>query len=198
MSPEQKVVIITGASQGIGAGLVRAYRDRNYRVIANSRSVKATADVGILAVPGDISLPETADRIVNEGMARFGRIDPLVNNAGVFISKPFINFTADDYALHIGINVFGFLYITQRVAAEMLKQQSGHIVSITTSLAGQPIAGVPAALGSLTKGGLNAVTQSWRSSSPGPVFASMRSHRALSRPPCTRSNPMQIFPICTR
>src|SRR6185295_9361762 len=98
MSIEQKVVIITGASQGIGAGLVRAYRDRNYRVIASSRSVKASSDADILAVPGDISKPETAERIVREGLERFGRIDSLVNNAGVFLSKPFIEFTQDDYA----------------------------------------------------------------------------------------------------
>lgn len=160
MSAEQKVVIITGASQGIGAGLVRAYRDRNYRVIANSRSIQASSDAGILVVPGDISLPETADRIVGEGMAQFGRIDSLVNNAGVFISKPFIDFTAAECAMHIGVNLSGFLHITQRVAAVMLKQKSGHIVSITTTLADQPIAGVPAALASLTKGGLNAVTKS--------------------------------------
>lgn len=160
MSAEQKVAIITGASQGIGAGLVRAYRDRNYRVIANSRSIKATADADILAVPGDISLPETAERIVSEGMARFGCIDSLVNNAGVFLSKPFIDFTAEDYALNIGVNVSGFFHITRRAAAEMLEHDSGHIVSITTSLVNQPIAGMPAALAALTKGGLNAVTQS--------------------------------------
>ena len=160
MSTEQKVVIITGASQGIGASLVCAYRDRNYRVVASSRSIKPSAEADILAVPGDISSPETAERIVREGLARFGRIDSLVNNAGVFLAKPFIAFTQDDYDHNISVNVGGFFHITQRAAAEMLKQGSGHIVNITASLVDQPIAGVPAALAALTKGGLNAVTRS--------------------------------------
>ncbi|WP_331375799.1 SDR family NAD(P)-dependent oxidoreductase [Sinorhizobium chiapasense] len=160
MSTEQKVVIITGASQGIGAGLVRAYRDRNYRVIATSRSIKPSADPSIHAVAGDISKSETAERIVREGIERFGRIDSLVNNAGVFLAKPFVEMTEEDYDNNLGVNVAGFFHITQRAAAEMLKQGSGHIVSITTSLVDQPIAGVPSALASLTKGGLNAVTRS--------------------------------------
>lgn len=159
MSAEQKVVIITGASQGIGAALVRGYRDRNYRIIASSRSIKPSADPDILAVPGDIGNPETAERIVREGRERFGRIDSLVNNAGVFLSKPFVEFTQEDYEHNLSVNVAGFFHITQRAAAEMLKQGSGHIVSITTSLVNQPMAGLPAALASLTKGGLNAVTQ---------------------------------------
>lgn len=148
MNTEQKVVIITGASQGIGAALVRAYRDRNFRVIASSRSIAATADPDILAVPGDISRPETAERIVREGMERFGRIDSLVNNAGVFLAKPFIEMTQEDYDHNLGVNVAGFFHITQRAAAEMLKQGSGHIVSITTSLVNQPIVGLPSALAS--------------------------------------------------
>ncbi|OCO98413.1 MULTISPECIES: SDR family oxidoreductase [unclassified Ensifer] len=159
MSNEQKVAVITGASQGIGAALVRAYRDRNYRVIATSRSIQESADAGILAVPGDIANPETAEKVVRQGLERFGRIDTLVNNAGVFTAKPFTQFTQQDYDLNLGVNVAGFFHITQRAAAEMLKQGSGHIVSITTSLVNQPIAGVPAALASLTKGGLNSVTQ---------------------------------------
>ncbi|MBP1886089.1 SDR family NAD(P)-dependent oxidoreductase [Sinorhizobium mexicanum] len=160
MSTEQKVVIITGASQGIGAGLVRAYRDRNYRVVATSRSIKPSADPDILAVAGDISKPETAERIVREALDRFGRIDSLVNNAGVFLAKPFVEMTQEDYDNNLDVNVAGFFHITQRAAQEMLKQGSGHIVSITTSLVDQPIAGVPSALASLTKGGLNAVTRS--------------------------------------
>lgn len=160
MSTEQKVVIITGASQGIGAELVRAYRDRNYRVVATSRSIKPSADPDIHTVPGDISKPATAERIVLEGLERFGRIDSLVNNAGVFLAKPFIEMTQDDYDHNLGVNVAGFFHITQRAAAEMLKQGSGHIVSITTSLVDQPMVGLPSALASLTKGGLNAVTRS--------------------------------------
>jgi len=159
MSNEQKVAIITGASQGIGAALVQAYRDRNYRVIATSRSIRESADAGILAVAGDIGNPETAERVVRQGLERFGRIDTLVNNAGVFTAKPFTDFTQEDYDLNMSVNVAGFFHITQRAAREMLKQGSGHIVSITTSLVNQPIAGVPAALASITKGGLNSVTQ---------------------------------------
>ena len=159
MSIEQKVVIITGASQGIGAGLVRGYRDRNYRVIASSRSIQASGDTDVLAVPGDISKPETAERIIREGLERFGRIDSLVNNAGVFVSKPFTEFTQDDYAQNMGVNLAGFFYMTQRAAAEMLKQASGHIVNITTTLADHADGGVPAALAAMTKGGLNSVTK---------------------------------------
>lgn len=160
MSTERKVVIITGASQGIGADLVRAYRDRNFRVIATSRSIKPSTDPDVHAVPGDISQPATAERIVREGIERFGRIDSLVNNAGVFLAKPFIEMTQEDYDHNLGVNVAGFFHITQRAAAWMLKQGSGHIVSITTSLADQPMVGMPSALASLTKGGLNAVTRS--------------------------------------
>lgn len=159
MSNEQKVAIITGASQGIGAALVQAYRDRNYRVVATSRSIQQSADAGILAVAGDIGNPETAERVVRQGIERFGRIDTLVNNAGVFTAKPFTDFNQEDYDLNMSVNVAGFFHITQRAAREMLKQGSGHIVSITTSLVNQPIAGVPAALASITKGGLNSVTQ---------------------------------------
>ena len=114
----------------------------------------------MLAVAGDIAEPETAERIVGAALERFGRIDSLVNNAGVFLSKPFIEFTQDDYAHNMAVNVAGFFHITQRAAAEMLKQGSGHIVSITTTIVDQPMAGVPAALASMTKGALNAVTRS--------------------------------------
>src|SRR5689334_23010595 len=114
MSNEQKVVIVTGASQGIGESLVRAYRDRNYRVVATSRSIKPSADADVLAVPGDIGTPETAERVVRAALERFGRIDTLVNNAGVFVSKPFVEFTLDDYAHNMSVNVAGFFHITQR------------------------------------------------------------------------------------
>ncbi len=159
MSSKHKVVIITGASQGIGAALVKAYRDRNFHVVATSRSIKPSADPDILAIAGDIGDPRTADRVLHGALERFGRIDSLINNAGVFTAKPFIDFTKDDYELNMSVNVAGFFHITQRVAREMLKQGSGHIVSVTTSIVNQPIAGVPAALASLTKGGLASVTQ---------------------------------------
>src|SRR5205807_2166038 len=160
MSNERKVAIITGASQGLGAELVRAYRNRNYRVVANSRSIAPSRDSDVLAVAGDIADPVTAERVIREAMTVFGRIDTLVNNAGVFVSKPFVEFTQADYDHNLAVNVAGFFHITQRAAAEMLKQGSGHIVSITATLVDQPIAGVPAALAALTKGALNAVTRS--------------------------------------
>jgi NAD(P)-dependent dehydrogenase (short-subunit alcohol dehydrogenase family) len=160
MSNSNKVAIVTGASQGIGAGLVQAFRDRGYRVIANSRSIKPSNDPDILTVPGDIADRAVAERIVREGLAKFGRIDTLVNNAGIFTAKPFTAFTAEDYAANIAVNVTGFFNITQVAVAEMEKQGSGHVVSITTSLVDHPVDGVPSVLASLTKGGLNAATKS--------------------------------------
>lgn len=159
MSNERKVAIITGASQGIGAELVRAYRDRNYRVVATARSIQPSADPDILAIAGDIADPMTARKVVDAAMERFGRIDTLVNNAGIFVAKPFVDYTQEDFERVMSVNVHGFFHITQRAAAAMLAQGSGHIVSITTSLVDQPIAGVPAAMASLTKGGLNSVTK---------------------------------------
>ena len=160
MGAEQKVVVITGASQGIGADLVKAYRDCNYRVVANSRSIKPSSDPDILVVPGDITDPATAQRIVSQGLARFGRIDTLVNNAGIFIAKRFVDYSEQDYASVVAINLGSFFRLTQRVAAEMLKQGSGHIVQITTSLVDHANSSVPSVLASLTKGGLNAATKS--------------------------------------
>ena len=160
MGIEQKVAVITGASQGIGAALVKAYRDRNYRVVATARSIKPSNDDEVLAVAGDITDRKTAERAISEGKARFGRIDTLVNNAGIFIAKPFTQYTEADYSAILGVNVAGFLHITQLAVAEMEKQGTGHIVQITTSLVDHAIAGVPSVLASLTKGGLNAATKS--------------------------------------
>jgi NAD(P)-dependent dehydrogenase (short-subunit alcohol dehydrogenase family) len=160
MGIEQKVAVITGASQGIGAALVTAYRDRNYRVVATARSMEPSRDDEILAVSGDIADRRTAERVISEGMARFGRIDTLVNNAGIFIAKPFTQYTAADYAAIVAVNLTGFFHITQLAIAEMEKQGSGHILQITTSMVDQAIAGVPAVLAVLTKGGLNAATKS--------------------------------------
>ena len=159
MSNEQKVAIITGGSQGIGGALVKAYRDRNFRVVATSRSIKQGSDQDILAIAGDVGDPATAQRIVSEAMARFGRIDTLVNNAGIFIAKPFTDYTAEDFTSKISTNLAGFFHVTQAVAAQMLKQGSGHIVSITTSLTDHAIAGVPTVLANLTKGGINSATK---------------------------------------
>jgi NAD(P)-dependent dehydrogenase (short-subunit alcohol dehydrogenase family) len=160
MGAEQKVAIITGASQGIGEALVRAYRDRNFRVVANARSIKPSSDPDILVVAGDIADPKTAHRIASQALERFGRIDTLVNNAGIFIAKPFTDYTDEDYANMLSINLNGFFHITRRAAKEMLKQGSGHIVQITTSLVDHANSSVPSVLASLTKGGLNAATKS--------------------------------------
>ncbi|GGA01134.1 SDR family NAD(P)-dependent oxidoreductase [Dyella caseinilytica] len=160
MNTQRKVAIVTGASQGIGAGLVKAFRDRDYRVIANSRSIKPFSDPDVLAIPGDITDRSVAERIVREAMSHFGRIDTLVNNAGVFVAKPFTDYTAEDYANTLAINLNGFFHITQLATTEMVKQGSGHIVNITTTLADYAIEGVPSVLASLTKGGLNAATKS--------------------------------------
>ncbi|CAG2144329.1 3-oxoacyl-[acyl-carrier-protein] reductase FabG [compost metagenome] len=156
----QKVVIVTGASQGIGAELVKAYRERGYRVVATARNIKPTDDPDIAIVPGDIGDPDTARRVVAKALEAFGRIDSLVNNAGIFVAKPFTQYTAQDYAAVTNVNLSGFFHITQLAIAEMEKQRSGHVVSITTSLVDHAIAGVPSVLASLTKGGINAATKS--------------------------------------
>jgi len=160
MSIEQKVAVITGASGGIGAALVKGYRDRNYRVVATSLSIKPSNDDEVLAVPGDIADRKTAERAISEGVARFGRIDTLVNNAGIFIAKPFTQYTDADYAAMVAVNLTGFFHITQLAVAEMEKQGSGHVVQITTSLVDHAMAAVPSVLASLTKGGLAAATKS--------------------------------------
>ena len=160
MGTEQKVAVITGASQGIGAALVKAYRNRNYRVVATARSIRRSNDDDVLTVPGDIVDRKTAERAISEGVSRFGRIDTLVNNAGIFIAKPFTQYTEADYAAIVGVNITGFFHITQLAIAEMEKQSSGHVVQITTSLVDHAIAGVPSVLASLTKGSLNGATKS--------------------------------------
>ena len=160
MSTAQKVVVVTGASQGMGAELVKAFRERGYSVVATARTIKPSDDPQILTVVGDIADPAVARRVISEGVARFGRIDTLINNAGVFIAKPFTTYTAEDYATITGVNLAGFFNITQLAIAEMEKNSSGHVVTITTSLVDHAISGVPSVLASLTKGGLNSATKS--------------------------------------
>ena len=155
-----KVIIVTGASQGIGAETVKAFLARGHRVVATARSIKPSDDPNLVTVAGDIADPHTAQRVVAAAIERFGRIDTLVNNAGVFIAKPFTQYTAEDYAAVNNVNLNGFFYITQRAITEMQKSGSGHIVSITTSLVDHANSNVPSALASLTKGGLNAATKS--------------------------------------
>src|ERR1700742_3994813 len=156
MSTSQKVVVVTGASQGIGAEVVKAFRNLDYRIVATSRSIKLSDDENILSVAGDIGDPTTAQRVISEGVARFGRIDTLVNNAGIYIGKPFTEHTTEDYAAMMNVNMAGFHHITQRAIAEMEKRSSGHVVSITASIGPTAVTGIYSVLAALTKGGLNA------------------------------------------
>jgi len=156
----QKVAVITGASQGIGAGLVDAFRHSGYAVVATSRSIRTSEGSDFLTVQGDIAQVETAQHVVEAALDRFGRIDSLINNAGVFIGKPFTDYTPDDYAAITSVNLAGFFHVTQRAVRQMVTQGAGHIVNITTSLVDQPDSERPAALASLTKGGLAAAARS--------------------------------------
>ncbi|MBV8466111.1 MAG: SDR family oxidoreductase [Burkholderiales bacterium] len=160
MSNESKVAVITGASQGIGAALVKAYRAAGYRVVANSRSIGPSNDPNIINIAGDIAKPGTADLIMREGVNHFGRIDTLVNNAGIFTAKPFTQFSLEDWESNLATNLAGFFHISQRAIERMEKAGGGHVVQITTSIVDQPINGVPSVLASVTKGGLNAATKS--------------------------------------
>jgi len=155
-----RVAVITGGSQGIGAGLVDGYRQRGWAVVANARTMKPAADPGIVTVAGDISEPATARRVVDAAVERFGHIDTLVNNAGVYLSKPFTDYTAADYALVTGVNLAGFLWLTQLAITEMLRHGRGHVVNVSAAIAERADSGTPAALTALTKGGLAAVTRS--------------------------------------
>jgi NAD(P)-dependent dehydrogenase (short-subunit alcohol dehydrogenase family) len=156
----EKVALITGASQGLGAGMVDAYRKLGYAVVATSRTITPSGDPGILTVQGDISDPATAERVIAVGVAEFGRIDTLVNNAGVFVAKPFTDYTQDDYDAVTAVNLGGFFRITQLAIEQMLTQGGGHIVNVTTSLVDNADSRVPSALASLTKGGLQSATKS--------------------------------------
>jgi NAD(P)-dependent dehydrogenase (short-subunit alcohol dehydrogenase family) len=156
----QKVVIVTGGSQGIGAGVVNAYRRQRWAVVANSVNIAPSEDPDVLTVKGDISEQATADQIISQTLDRFGRVDTLVNNAGVFVSKPFIDYTAEDYALVTGVNLAGFFWLTQRAIGQMLKQRGGHVVNISASIADHADSAEPTALAALTKGGLAAITRS--------------------------------------
>jgi NAD(P)-dependent dehydrogenase (short-subunit alcohol dehydrogenase family) len=160
MSTSRKVVVVTGASRGIGAAIVQAFRELDYAVVATSRSTKPSDDANVLTVAGDIGDPATARRVISEGVARFGRIDTLVNNAGIYIGKPFTEHTAEDYAAVMNVNMAGFYHITQLAIAEMEKHSSGHVVSVTASIDQVAISGVHSVLAALTKGGINAATKS--------------------------------------
>jgi NAD(P)-dependent dehydrogenase (short-subunit alcohol dehydrogenase family) len=156
----RKVAIITGGSQGIGAGLVAGYRELGWAVVASARRMKPSGDPDLLAVEGDIAEPGTAGQLVDAALTRFGRIDTLVNNAGIFLSKPFTEYTAADYATVTGVNLTGFFYLTQRVITEMLKRGGGHVVNMSATVADVADSGSPSVLAALTKGGLAAATRS--------------------------------------
>lgn len=177
----QRVAVITGASQGIGAALVAGYRAQGWAVVANSLTIKPSDDPAVLTVQGDVSQHGTADRIVAGALERFGHIDTLVNNAGVFIGKPFTDYTIDEYQLVVNVNLTGFFMVTQRVIGAMLDSGRGHIVNISSTMVEHAHSSAPALLASLTKGGLVAATRCSRSSTRRAAFARTRCRLALSR-----------------
>jgi NAD(P)-dependent dehydrogenase (short-subunit alcohol dehydrogenase family) len=161
MSSTQKVVIVTGASQGIGEALVTAYGKLGYAVVATSRSIRVSEDPQVLTVRGDLSWPGTGAHVVEQALTRFDRVDSLVNNAGVFVGKPFADYTDEDYDAVTGVNLRGFFDISRSAVAAMLSQSGGgHVVNVSTSLVDHANSQVPSALASLTKGGVSAVTKS--------------------------------------
>lgn len=161
----RKTVVITGASQGIGAGLVRTFLDKGWNVVGTSRRIAGT-DVfersdRLELLAGDVGDPNTAERVTQRAIQQFGSVDALVNNAGLFVTKPFLEYTMDDFRRLSATNIDGFIYFTKHAIRQMLRQSSGgSIVNITTSLTDHPIAGVTASLAMITKGGLNAATKS--------------------------------------
>jgi len=164
MSDPRKTAIVTGASQGIGAGLVKGFVERGFNVVANSRKVTQSTEVAasdqVALVDGHIGEPTTAAKIVETALSRFNSIDALVNNAGIFFTKPFTDYTAEDFKSLVSTNVEGFLYVTQLSIKHMLAQKTGgSIVTITAALARNPIRGVMAAVPMITKGGLETITQ---------------------------------------
>ena len=158
--PGRRVAVITGASRGIGAGLVAGYRSKGWHVVANARVAPASNDSRVLPIAGDVADPATAERLVSAALDRFGRLDTLVNNAGLFVSKAFTEYTAEEYSRVVGVNLSAFFAVTQKAVIEMLQGGRGHVVNITSTLVENADARVPAALTALTKGGLAAATRS--------------------------------------
>jgi NAD(P)-dependent dehydrogenase (short-subunit alcohol dehydrogenase family) len=156
----RKVAIITGASQGIGADLVAGYRSRDWLVVASARTIKPSPDPDLLTVTADITEPVTTGRIVDAALERFGRIDTLVNNAGVVISKPFTAYSAADYATVVGVGLTGFFWLTQRAIGEMAARYGGHVVNVSATVTEAAGSGTPAVLTALTRGALAAATRS--------------------------------------
>ena len=160
MARPERIAIVTGASQGIGAGLVDAFRASGYGVLGTSRSIEPRDEADYVTVPGDITDPHTAELVTRRTLERYGRIDCLINNAGIFIGKPFTDYTPADFEAITATNLAGFFHITQRVIAQMVAQGSGHVVNVSTSLVDHPDSDQPAALTVLTKGGLASVARS--------------------------------------
>jgi NAD(P)-dependent dehydrogenase (short-subunit alcohol dehydrogenase family) len=160
MSSAEKVAIVTGASRGIGAEIVRQLLARGYRVVACSRTIASTDQPNLIEVAGDISQPDVASLVIQTAKEHFGRVDTLINNAGAFLPKPFTEYTGSEFAALLQVNLGGFFHVSQRAITEMLRRESGHIVNITSSLvAEQPLKVLPAALTAITKGGVNAATR---------------------------------------
>jgi len=163
MTEAQKTAIVTGASQGIGAALAEEFLKRGYSVVANSRNIaKANSlprSANLALINGDIGDPKTAERVVDAAVSRFGRIDVLINNAGIFIPKPFTEYTIEDLNALVSTTIAGFLYLSQRAVKKMVKQKYGSIVNISTTLVDHPVAGVPVTVQVMAKGSLNAVTR---------------------------------------
>lgn len=162
--PKTKTILITGASQGIGAGLVNTFLERGYNVVATSRGVSQSGEITssdrLARVDGDIADPATAAKVTETALSRFGSIDALVNNAGIFFTKPFLDYTIEDFRRLAATNLDGFIHLTQRVVRQMLAQKSGgSIVSITTPMVDHPIAGVNASVAMMTKGGIEAISK---------------------------------------
>jgi NAD(P)-dependent dehydrogenase (short-subunit alcohol dehydrogenase family) len=203
--PGKQTAIITGASGGIGAGLVERFLKEGYNVVATSRDAnrKLTPANGLVLLDGDIGKQQTAAQAVEAAINNFGTIDVLVNNAGIFLNKPFTDFTTEDFDALISVNLLGFFYITQRTVKEMLKQKSGSVVSITAALADRPIAGENGSVSMITKGGLNAATQNlateyandgirFNAVAPGEVDTAMHANDSTVQPVVKRATVKDI------
>jgi NAD(P)-dependent dehydrogenase (short-subunit alcohol dehydrogenase family) len=159
--PDRKTAIVTGAQQGIGAGIAEGFLKRGYNVVGTSLKAteSLTASTSLVLIDGDIGQQETAARTVGAAVEHFGSVDVLVNNAGIFMVKPFTEFTAQEFHALVAVNLLGFLHMTQLSVKQMLRQKSGNVVTISASLADNPIAGVNASVSMITKGGLNTITR---------------------------------------
>ena len=200
----KKTGIVTGASGGIGSGLVEAFLKEGYNVVATSLNTRQslTASPNLVLVDGDIGEQETATKVVEAAIQHFGTIDVLVNNAGIYKTKSFTDFTTEDFNALVSVNLLGFLYITQLTVKQMLKQKAGNVVSITAALADQPVEGINASVSMITKGGLNTVTRSlaieyakegirFNAVAPGAVDTSL--HKDVPKESLTERQPMKTI-----